>query len=128
MMNNAIDVDILRKTYPSRSGTPVTALDGVSFQVPQGRIVGLLGPNGAGKSTTVKILGTVAKPTAGSARIFGFDVARDPLEARRRMAVVLQQTASESLLTIEDNLLIYGYMHGLSKRDARLRAKHVAEE
>jgi ABC-type multidrug transport system ATPase subunit len=128
MMHNAIDVDNLRKAYPSRSGAPITALDGISFQVPEGRIVGLLGPNGAGKSTTVKILGTVAKATAGCTRIFGFDVARKPLEARRRMAVVLQQTASESLLTIQDNLLIYAYMHGLSKRDARLRARQVAAE
>ena len=128
MMNNAIDVDLLRKAYPSRSGATVTALDGISFQVPQGSIVGLLGPNGAGKSTTVKILGTVARPTAGSARIFGFDVVKNPLEARRRMAVVLQQTASESLLTVQDNLLIYAYMHGLSKHDARLRARQVAEE
>ena len=127
-MSHAIEVLDLRKSYRSRSGPPVEALAGVSFDVPPGKIVGLLGPNGAGKSTTVKILGTVATPTSGTVRIFGYDLARQSLEARRRMAVVLQQTASESLLTIQDNLLIYGFMHGLSKKDARLRAKQVAEE
>lgn len=55
-MSIAIEVDDLRKTYAANSGNPVQALDGVSFQVPQGQIYGLLGPNGAGKSTVVKIL------------------------------------------------------------------------
>lgn len=127
-MSNAIVVDNLRKTYASKAGAPVPALDGVSFQVPEGHIFGLLGPNGAGKSTTVKILGTVSTPTSGSASIFGFDVARQPLQARRKMAVVLQQTAAENMLTVEDNLLIYAYLHGLSRQDARERVKRVSEE
>ena len=58
-MTYGIEIDDLRKTYRSEGGTPVRALDGVSFQVPQGRIYGLLGPNGAGKSTLVKILSTI---------------------------------------------------------------------
>lgn len=127
-MRNAIVVDNLRKTYPSKSGAPVQALDGVCFQVPEGHIFGLLGPNGAGKSTTVKILGTVSTPTSGSASIFGFDVARQSLQARRKMAVVLQQTAAENMLTVRDNLLIYAYLHGLSRADARERVKRVSEE
>ena len=127
-MRNAIVVDNLRKTYASKSGAPVQALDGVSFQVPEGHIFGLLGPNGAGKSTTVKILGTVSTPTSGSVTIFGFDVARQPLQARRKMAVVLQQTAAENMLTVQDNLLIYAYLHGLSRSDARQRMQRVSEE
>ena len=127
-MTNAIEVEDLRKSYVSKAAAAVTALDGVSFTVPAGHIYGLLGPNGAGKSTTVKILGTIASSTSGHARIFGFDVARASLDARRRMAVVLQQTASENLLTVQDNLLIYAYLHGVSRHDARQRVKHVAEE
>jgi len=55
-------------------------------------------------------------------------VARQALEARRKMAVVLQQTASENMLTVQDNLLIYAYLHGLSRTDARARSKQVVEE
>jgi ABC-type multidrug transport system ATPase subunit len=127
-MQNAIVVEDLRKSYAAKSGAPVIALDGVSFQVPQGHIFGLLGPNGAGKSTTVKILGTVSTPTAGRVSIFGFDVTRQALDARKKMAVVLQQTAAENMLTIQDNLLIYAYLHGLSRKDAAVRSKQVVEE
>lgn len=127
-MSNAIVVDHLRKSYASKSGAPVQALDGVCFEVPEGHIFGLLGPNGAGKSTTVKILGTVSTPTSGSASVFGFDVARQPLQARRKMTVVLQQTAAENMLTVQDNLLIYAYLHGMSRRDAQARVKQVSEE
>ena len=127
-MRNAIVVDNLRKTYASKSGAPVQALDGVCLEVPEGHIFGLLGPNGAGKSTTVKILGTISTPTSGSASIFGFDVARQPLQARQKMTVVLQQTAAENMLTVQDNLLIYAYLHGLSRSDARQRVQRVSEE
>ncbi|MFC6841591.1 ABC transporter ATP-binding protein [Xanthomonas theicola] len=127
-MTSAIVVDDLRKEYTSKAGTPVTALGGVSFEVPMGHIFGLLGPNGAGKSTMVKILGTVSTPSSGSARIFGHDVVRAPLAARKKMAVVLQQTASENMLSVHENLLIYGYLHGLSRIDAKARAQRVIEE
>jgi len=125
---NAIEVDDLRKVYRSQAGVTVAALNGVSLQVPEGRIFGLLGTNGAGKSTLVKLLSTCGTPTSGTARIFGFDVVRQPLEARRKMAVVLQQSASESLLNVKDNLFIYAYLHGLSKRDAKARVSRVVEE
>lgn len=110
------------------AGDPVRALDGVTFQVPQGHIAGLLGPNGAGKSTVVKILGTITSPTAGRASVLGFDVSRQPLDVRRQMAVVLQQTAAENLLTVQDNLLIYAYLHGVQPGAAKQRLKAVAEE
>jgi ABC-2 type transport system ATP-binding protein len=127
-MTNAIEVDDLRKLYRSNSGDSVRALDGVSFQVPQGRIHGLLGPNGAGKSTLVKILSTITPQSAGRAAVMGFDVTRHPLAARRQMAVVLQHTAAENLLTVGDNLLIYCYLHGMTAAAARRRLHMVAEE
>jgi ABC-2 type transport system ATP-binding protein len=127
-VTNAIDVDALRKVHGEGSSSAVVALDGLSFSVPEGSIFGLLGTNGAGKSTTVKILATCARPTSGSVRVFGIDVVEEPLESRRRMAVVLQNSASESLLNVEDNLLIYAYLHGLSKRDAATRAARVIDE
>ncbi len=127
-MANAIEVAELRKIYPAKAGEQVKALDGVSFGVPQGRIYGLLGPNGAGKSTVVKILSTITSATSGRAAVLGFDVVRQPLEVRRRLTVVLQQTAAETLLTVRDNLLIYAYLHGVERSAAQRRLAAVAEE
>ncbi len=124
---HAIEVEELRKTYHA-AGDPVRALDGVSFTVPQGRIHGLLGPNGAGKSTLVKILGTITSPGGGRAAVMGCDVVRQPLAARRSMAVVLQQAAAENLLTVRDNLLIYARLHGLPGAEARRRTAAAVEE
>ena len=128
MTTVAIDVEDLRKVYRTKNGESLRALDGVSFQVPQGRIYGLLGPNGAGKSTLVKILSTITPLTSGRAAVLGFDVARQPLATRQQLAVVLQQTATESLLTVRDNLLIYAYLHGVTSQIAHQRLPAVVEE
>ena len=66
----------------------IVAVDGLSFEVDQGEIFGLLGPNGAGKTTTIRMIAGLIKPTAGAARVAGYDVQTHPLEARRRMAYV----------------------------------------
>jgi ABC-2 type transport system ATP-binding protein len=124
---SVIESNLLAKTY--RSGNDaVHALEGVSFQVAQGEIFGLLGPNGAGKTTLVKILTTITEPTSGSATVNGFDVHRQPLDVRRQIAVVLQQAAVETMLSVEDNLLIYAKLHGVSSADARTRMKPIVEE
>ena len=125
---NAIEVKDLKKVYRSNRGEPVRALDGISLQVPQGCVFGLLGPNGAGKSTLVKVLTTITSPTSGEASVLGRDVTRSPLEVRRQIAVVLQQTAVESLLTVQDNLLIYAYLHGVGRREAWKRMRSLVEE
>ena len=117
----------LAKTYRSGSDA-VHALNGVSFQVAQGEIFGLLGPNGAGKTTLVKILTTITEPTGGTATVNGFDVRHRPLDVRRQIAVVLQQAAVETMLNVEDNLLIYAKLHGVSSADARKRMKPIVEE
>src|SRR5687767_1634941 len=126
-MPNAIQVADVKKIYRAGSDA-VRALDGVSFEVPQGRIYGLLGPNGAGKSTLVKILSTITTPTSGKASVMGFDVEREPLLSRQQMTVVLQQTATENLLTVGDNLLIYAYLHGVKKQTEEESMKRLAEE
>jgi ABC-2 type transport system ATP-binding protein len=125
---NAIEVKDLKKVYRSNTGEPVRALDGISFQVPQGCVFGLLGPNGAGKSTLVKVLTTITAPTSGQATVSDHDVIRSPLEVRRQIAVVLQQTAVESLLSVQDNLLIYAYLHGVGRREAWKRMQRLVEE
>ncbi|HKZ78948.1 MAG TPA: ABC transporter ATP-binding protein [Pyrinomonadaceae bacterium] len=127
-MTDAIEVEELRKLYRTSNGESVRALDGLSFQVPQGRIYGLLGPNGAGKSTLVKILSTITPATSGRAAVMGFDVAHEPLLTRQQLTVVLQQTATENLLTVRDNLLIYAYLHGVGSAAAEKRLQVLAEE
>jgi ABC-2 type transport system ATP-binding protein len=125
---NAIEVEHLTKVYPSSRRAALRALDAVSFQVQQGSVFGLLGPNGAGKTTLIKILTTIIAPTSGRASVLGRDVGRQPLDVRRQIAVVLQQAAVETLLTVKDNLLIYAYFHGVARREAQQRLNAVVEE
>ena len=127
-MTNAIEVEDVHKVYRGNNGELVRALDGVSFQVPQGRIYGLLGPNGAGKSTLVKILSTITPLASGRASVMGFDVTRQPRSVREQLSVVLQHTATENLLTVRDNLLIYAYLHGVKSALAQQRLDAIVDE
>lgn len=125
---NVIAVEDVRKVYAAGRSQPVRAVDSVSFDVAQGQIFGLLGPNGAGKTTLVKILTTITTPTSGRVLVGGFDTVRDPLNVRRQIAVVLQQTAVDTLLTVEDNLRIYAYLHGMDRREVDKRMGAILEE
>src|SRR5262245_18677108 len=100
MAEITIEVENLVKVYHPRRRPPVRAVDGMSFEVGRGQIFGLLGPNGAGKTTIIRILATLLQPTSGRARILGYDVADRPLEVRRRISVVLQESAVEMFLTV----------------------------
>jgi len=125
---DAIKVKDVRKVYRGGASNPIYAVDGVSFEVSRGQIYGLLGPNGAGKTTLVKILTTITSPSSGRALVCGLDVVRQALEVRKQIAVVLQQTAVETLLTVEDNLRIYAYLHGIGPGEVRKRIDSVLEE
>src|SRR5690242_4560369 len=111
---NAIEVTNLSKTYPGG----VEAVKGVDFDVAAGEVFGLLGPNGAGKSTTVGMLTTTIQPTAGSARLAGFDVAEEPLAARRVSSVVFQESVVDRSLTGRRNLEIHARLWGVEPREA----------
>lgn len=128
MSNFALEVESLAKVYERRGEKPVHAVDGISFSVPRGEIFGLLGPNGAGKTTLLKVLTTLLRPTSGAARIEGFDVVALPLEVRRRISMVLQETAAELFLSVRDNLLTFARFHGLDSQTARTRAGVVMEK
>jgi ABC-2 type transport system ATP-binding protein len=127
----ALEVENLSKVYGDRGGIlgrrkePQRALDGLSFRVARGTIFGLLGPNGAGKTTTLKILTTLRRPSSGSAKIEGFDVVSQSLEVRKRISLVLQETAVELFLSVRDNLLTYARFHGVDSREAAKRADEV---
>ena len=126
MSDAVIEVEDLGYTY-TRGREQKRALDGLSFTVNRGEIVGLIGPNGAGKTTAVKILTTILRPAEGRALVGGLDVARDPLGVRRLLSAVLQESAVETLLSTEDNLVLYGYLHGLTRDDTRRKLREVVE-
>jgi ABC-2 type transport system ATP-binding protein len=120
----ALCVNDLVKVY-GRGDHVRRAVNGLSFAVRRGEIFGLLGPNGAGKTTTLKVLSTLIRPTAGQASVLGFDVVRQGLEVRRRIAVVIQESAAEMFLSVRDNLLTYARFHGVPNADAHRRAREV---
>jgi ABC-2 type transport system ATP-binding protein len=93
-----------------------TAVDHVSFVVPQGTVLGLLGPNGAGKTTTVRMLTTLSVPTSGTGRVAGHDVVKEPDAVRRSMGLTGQAATVDELLTARENLRLIGRLSGLSRR------------
>jgi ABC-2 type transport system ATP-binding protein len=115
----------LVKRYPRAS---VNAVDGVSFGVAAGEVFGLLGPNGAGKTTTVGMLTTRVRPTAGTARIGGVDVAGDPVRARQQLAVVPQRSNLDRSISIRDNLVFHAAYHGVPVREREKRADELLEQ
>jgi ABC-2 type transport system ATP-binding protein len=99
----------------------VTAVDGLSLEVPKGSICAFLGPNGAGKSTTVKMLSGLLAPTSGVAAVCGFNVASQPLEVKRRVGVLPENLGLFDDLTIEEHLLLTADVYGISKHEADAR-------
>jgi ABC-2 type transport system ATP-binding protein len=128
MSEFALEVHNLVKVYQPHGKNPVRAVDGMTFQVSRGVIFGLLGPNGAGKSTLLRMLTTLTQPTEGTASILGFDVVKKPLDVRRRICSVIQETAVELLLSVKDNLLTYAWFQGLDRTAANRRANSLIEE
>ncbi len=93
-----------------------TAVDRVSFVVPEGTVLGLLGPNGAGKTTTVRMLTTLSEPTSGVARVAGHDVVREADAVRHSMGLTGQAATVDELLTARENLWLIGSLAGLPKK------------
>jgi ABC-2 type transport system ATP-binding protein len=110
-------VEGLRKSYGR-----LTAVDGVSFDVAPGEIVGLLGPNGAGKTTTINMILGVLSPTSGSIRIDGLDLARRRSEALQRTNFAAVYAPLPGNLTVAQNLKVFGLMYGVSDLGARVEA------
>ena len=96
-----------------------TAVDHVSFAVPEGVIFGFLGPNGAGKTTTIKMLTTVLTPSEGQLVIAGHDPVKEPLLVRRAFGIVFQDPSLDDELTAAENMELHGVLYGV-KRAQRL--------
>ncbi|NJP45918.1 ATP-binding cassette domain-containing protein [Actinacidiphila epipremni] len=117
----AVEAGGLTKTYAGG----VKALDGMGVTVAAGTVFGLLGPNGAGKSTTVKILTTLARPDAGTARVAGHDALRHPDRVRRAIGVVAQKSGADPVATGRENLLLQGRLHGMRGTALTARADEL---
>jgi ABC-2 type transport system ATP-binding protein len=103
------------------------ALAGVDLTVGTGTVQGLLGPNGAGKTTLVRVLATLLRPDAGTARVFGFDVVRDATRVRALIGLAGQFAAVDDTLTGRENLEMVGRLYRLKRAEARRRAGEALE-
>jgi ABC-2 type transport system ATP-binding protein len=119
---NAVSVRGLTKSYGD-----LEAVRGIDLEVQAGEIFGFLGPNGAGKSTTIKILCTLARPTAGAAKVAGFDVVGERDEVRRHIGLVFQDTTLDDYLTAEQNLRFHAELYGIPSATVRPRLQQVME-
>ena len=117
-----IDAQGVRKEYGEQ-----VALAGLDLQVRRGEVVGLLGPNGAGKSTLMKVLATLIAPTAGVARVAGFDVVRAPMEVRKRIGYVPERGTLFEALTGDEFLELVIELKSLDRLAARAQASELAE-
>ncbi|MFC2044334.1 ATP-binding cassette domain-containing protein [Chloroflexota bacterium] len=116
---NIIEVENLTKHFGQ-----LTAVDTVSFEVPEGEIFGFLGPNGAGKTTTINILCTLLTPTSGRASVKGYDVVKQRNDVRRSIGLVFQEPTLDEYLTAEQNLRFHAYAYGVPKG---LREERISE-
>jgi len=118
-----IEVNGLTKIFDNE----VRAVDGISFTVEEGEILGFLGPNGAGKTTTLNMLSTLLKPTSGTAIVNGYDILKDPDAVRRSIGFVFQDPTLDTELTGRENLDFHGRVYGLKQDVIKERIKEMLE-
>jgi oleandomycin transport system ATP-binding protein len=119
-MSYAIEAEGLTKRFGK-----TLALDGVNLAAREGTVLGVLGPNGAGKTTAVRVLATLLKADSGTARVAGYDVARDAQQVRQLVGLTGQYASVDEDLTGTQNLVLIGQLLDLSANDARARAKEL---
>ena len=119
---DAIEAKNLRKSFG-----PVTAVNDVSITIPEGGIFGFLGPNGAGKTTAIRMITGVLIPDAGSVRVLGTDVQKDPLTAKLKMGVIPENGTVYSDLTAEQNIFITAKFFGMDKASREKRTGEILE-
>lgn len=119
-----IQVRDLSKTFASPKGAAFKAVDNVSFQVSAGEVFGLLGPNGAGKTTTLRMMGTLLRPSSGTATVNGFDIVREPAKVRGQIGFLSGDMGTYARLTPREMLNFFGHLHGM---DSVRLAKRIEE-
>src|SRR5437899_3316294 len=105
----------------------LVAVDGIDFDVQRGEAFGFLGPNGAGKTSTMRMIGCISPPTAGTLRVLDLDPVHDGARIRARLGVVPQQDTLDTELTVRENILIYGRYFGLGRAEVREKAKQLLD-
>ena len=120
----SVIADSLVKTYDKGK---VRALDGLSLDVEEGTVLSVLGPNGAGKTTCVRILTTLLRPDSGSAMVGGVDVIKNPDKVREIIGLSGQYAAVDEILTGYDNLVMFGQLYHLGKKQSIIRANELLE-
>lgn len=115
-----IDVRGLTKRFPG-----ITAVDRLNFHVESGEIFGLVGPDGAGKTTTLRMLAGVLPPDEGTAHVAGWDVVRDPEEAKNHLSYMAQRFGLYEDLTVEENLRFYADLFGVPAAEREARADQL---
>src|SRR5438093_1115308 len=118
-----IEVDNLTKRYARH-----TAVDGISFKVQKGEILGFLGPNGAGKTTTMRILTCYFPPTEGAARVAGFDVFSQSLEVRRRVGYLPENPPLYAEMSVRGYLKFAARVKDVPSRDVKSRVEAVIDQ
>lgn len=119
---SVLNVNNLTKKYGD-----FTAVDSVSFEVKQGELLGFLGVNGAGKSTTINMLSTLLKPDDGEAKVCGCVLGKDDNSIRRKIGIVYQNNCLDNILTVQENLICRGIIHGASKSETGKRLSELCE-
>ena len=120
------DVVVSCRSLTKRYGDRLV-VDSIDLDVPRGACFGLLGPNGAGKTTTLRMIYGVTRPTAGSVRVFGVDVARETRRVRQRLGVTLQENALIEPLSAVENLRIFGRYHRLPRLEIERRTEELLD-
>ena len=115
-----IKLDRLEKKYNEK-----TVVSGITLSIEKGELFGLLGPNGAGKSTTISMLAGLIKPTSGKIYVNGMDIAKHPMEGKKRIGLVPQEIALYPALSAVENLRFWGRMYGLSGKHLEERVTEV---
>ncbi len=121
-MDYAISIKNLEKKFGG-----FTAVNGISFDIPKGKIFGFLGPNGSGKSTTIRMICGVLRPTAGSGKVLGYDLVKDTERIKQNIGYMSQKFSLYEDLTVEENLDFYGNIYMIPKEQLQERKKQLIE-
>ena len=123
-----IAVSDIRKSFTTAKGEIVQAVDGVTFEAPDGRVTGLLGPNGAGKTTALRVIYGLVEADTGTVTVDGIDVSTDPTSVRSRLGVLPDVHGLYPRLTAREHARYFGQLHGLAGSDLEARIDALVEK